>query len=91
MGHHVDRAGDLRLLDPSSELRIAEHLFERSALDALLGIDPSKINDDRLYRALDKLLPHKNALQKHLKNFYKLFVSVKEILVAVVIQLQTGV
>jgi len=58
----------LRLLDPSSELRIAEHLFERSALDALLGIDPSKINDDRLYRALDKLLPHKNALQKHLKN-----------------------
>jgi transposase len=58
----------LRLLEPSSELRIAEHLFERSALDVLLGINPAKVNDDRLYRALDKLLPHKDALQKHLKN-----------------------
>ena len=58
----------LRLLEPSSELRIAEHLFERTALDALLGIDAAKINDDRLYRALDKLIPHKNDLQAHLKN-----------------------
>jgi hypothetical protein len=58
----------LRLLEPSSELRIAEHLFERSALDLLLGIPPAKVNDDRLYRALDKLLPHKDALQTHLKN-----------------------
>jgi transposase len=58
----------LRLLEPSSELRIAEHLFERTALDALLGLDPSKVNDDRLYRALDKLLVHKDGLQKHLKN-----------------------
>lgn len=58
----------MRLLEPSSELRIAEHLFDRSALDALLGIDPARVNDDRLYRALDKLLPHKDALQKHLKN-----------------------
>jgi transposase len=58
----------LRLLEPSSELRIAEHLFDRSALDVLLGIPPEKVNDDRLYRALDKLLPHKDALQTHLKN-----------------------
>ena len=58
----------MRLLEPSSELRIAEHLFERSALDVLLGIDPAKVNEDRLYRALDKLLSHKDALQKHLKN-----------------------
>jgi len=58
----------LRLLEPSSELRIAEHLFDRSALNVLLNIESSKINDDRLYRALDKLLPHKNDLQKHLKN-----------------------
>ena len=58
----------LRLLEPSSELRIAEHLFDRSALDALLCIESSKVNDDRLYRALDKLLPHKNDLQTHLKN-----------------------
>ena len=58
----------LRLLEPSSELRIAEHLFERTALDALLGLDPSKVNEDRLYRALDKLVAHKSALQTHLKN-----------------------
>lgn len=58
----------LRLLEPSSELRVAEHLFERCALDALLGVPADQVNDDRLYRALDKLLPHKDALQKHLKD-----------------------
>ena len=49
-----------RLCDPSSELRIAEHLFERTALADLLGVSAEKINDDRLYRALDALLPHKD-------------------------------
>ena len=57
-----------RLCDPSSELRIAEHLYERSALPDLLGVCAGKINDDRLYWALDELLPHKADLEKHLKN-----------------------
>jgi len=57
-----------RLCEPSSELRIAEHLFERSALADLLGVRAGKVNDDRLYRALDELLPHKAELEKHLKN-----------------------
>jgi hypothetical protein len=57
-----------RLLDPSSELRLAEHLYQRTAMADLLGVPASKVNDDRLYRALDKLLPHKDALQTHLKN-----------------------
>jgi transposase len=57
-----------RLCDPSSELRIAEHLYERSSLPDLLGVGAEKINDDRLYRALDALLPHKAALETHLKN-----------------------
>jgi hypothetical protein len=57
----------MRLIDPSSELRIAEHLFERSALEDLLGIPPAKVNDDRLYRALDRIRPHKGALERHLK------------------------
>jgi transposase len=56
-----------RLCEPSSELSIAEHLYERSPLADLLGIPEEKMNDDRLYRALDSLLPHKNALEKHLK------------------------
>ena len=57
-----------RLLDPSSELRLAEHIYERTALADLLGVPAEKVNDDRLYRALDHLLPHKAALQTHLKN-----------------------
>lgn len=56
-----------RLVDPSSELHIAEHSFAAGALGELLGIPVDKVNDDRLYRALDKLLPHKAALEKHLK------------------------
>ena len=57
----------MRLCEPSSELRIAEHLYERSSLGDLLGIPRDKVNDDRLYRALDMLLPHKGEMEKHLK------------------------
>ncbi len=57
-----------RLCDPSSELHIAEHSYAHSALKDLLGIPVDRINDDRLYRTLDKLLPHKEALEIHLKN-----------------------
>jgi len=56
-----------RLCDPSSELHLAERFYEASALDDLLGVPAEKVNDDRLYRALDALLPHKRALEKHLK------------------------
>ena len=56
-----------RLLDPSSELHLAEHGYEASALAELLGVPVAKVNDDRLYRTLDRLLPHKSALEKHLK------------------------
>jgi len=56
-----------RLCEPSSELHIAEDWYRRTALEDLLGIVPEKINDDRLYRALDELLPHKEGLEKHLK------------------------
>src|SRR6266849_6523512 len=57
-----------RLCDPSSELQIAAHFYEASALSDLLGVPASKVNEDRLYRALDQLLPHKEALERHLKN-----------------------
>lgn len=57
----------MRLCNPSSELFIAEHLYERTALEDLLGIPYNKVNDDRLYRALDSLLPHKSDMEKHLK------------------------
>jgi transposase len=57
-----------RLCDPSSELRIAEHFYEASALSDLLGVPANKVNEDRLYRCLDQLLPHKEELERHLKN-----------------------
>jgi len=57
-----------RLCNPSSELFIAEHYYRSTAMPELLGIPSEKINQQRLYRALDKLLPHKEALEKHLKD-----------------------
>lgn len=57
-----------RLCDCSSELHIAEHFYKDTILCDLLGIATDKINDDRLYRALDQLLAHKEALEVHLKN-----------------------
>jgi transposase len=57
-----------RLCDPSSELHIAEHFYRQSALADLLGVPDSKINEQRLYRSLDVLLPHKEALETYLKN-----------------------
>ena len=56
-----------RLCDPSSELRLAEHVYWSSALGDVLGVPSDKVNDDRLYRALDALLPHKEALEGFLK------------------------
>ena len=56
-----------RLCEPASELHIAEDWYRRTALDDLLGVPAERINDDRLYRALDRLLPHKQALETHLK------------------------
>ena len=56
-----------RLCDASSELRLAEQIYASTALDEVLGVPSEKVNEDRLYRALDRLLPHKEALEKHLK------------------------
>jgi len=56
-----------RLCHPSSELHVAEHYYRRTALPELLGVPDEKVNDSRLYRTLDALLPHKNALEVFLK------------------------
>ena len=56
-----------RLCNPSSELHIAEHFYAQSALAELLGVPAEKVNEQRLYRALDALLPHKEALEVFLK------------------------
>lgn len=55
-----------RLCKPSSELHIAEHWYRQTALEDLLGVPDELVNDDRLYRALDQLVEHKDTLQQHL-------------------------
>jgi hypothetical protein len=56
-----------RLCHPGSELSLAEQGYERTALAELLGVPAAKVNEDRLYRSLDRLLPSKKALEQHLK------------------------
>ncbi|MCP4641565.1 MAG: IS1634 family transposase, partial [bacterium] len=59
-----------RFCAPSSELHIADFWYGKTALDDLLDVPAEKINDDRLYRALDALLPHKDALFRHFQQVY---------------------
>src|SRR5450631_515653 len=56
-----------RFCEPSSELHIADTWYRRTALEELLGVSPEQVHTDRLYKALDYLLPHKEALEKHLR------------------------
>src|SRR5215467_4440030 len=56
-----------RLTEPSSELHIAEAWYRTTALEDLLGLPAEHIDDNRLYRALDRLLPHKPALEQRLR------------------------
>ena len=59
-----------RLCAPGSELAMEERWYPATALDDLLGIEDGKINDTRLYRCLDRLLPHKTKLERHLTARY---------------------
>ena len=59
-----------RFCEPDSELALAERWYGRTALDDLLGVPPEKINDDRLYRALDRILPHREEICRALQARY---------------------
>jgi hypothetical protein len=59
-----------RLCAPDSELAVEERWYPATALDDLLEIEEGKINDTRLYRCLDRILPHKTKLEQHLKQRY---------------------
>ncbi len=59
-----------RLCAPGSELAVEERWYPATALDDLLEIAEGKINDTRLYRCLDRILPHKTKLEQHLKQRY---------------------
>jgi transposase len=57
-----------RFYAPCSELHLAEHVYEHSAFEDLLGVPASAMHENRLYRCLDRLLPHKDELQRYLKD-----------------------
>jgi len=59
-----------RLCAPGSELAIEQRWFPATSLDDLLGIAEGPINDTRLYRCLDRLLPLKTKLERHLRERY---------------------
>ena len=59
-----------RLCEPSSELHVAEDWYRKTALEDMLGVKSEILDDNRLYRALDRLLPHKEAFEKKLKARY---------------------
>ena len=55
-----------RLCAPRSELSIHEKWFAQTAMDLLLDSDDSVAEKDRLYRCLDRMIAHKEALERHL-------------------------
>ena len=60
-----------RLLDPGSEWRLHRHWFEHSAMGDLLGVDYAVVESHKLYRCLDHLLEHKQALFDHLTQTWR--------------------
>jgi hypothetical protein len=52
-----------RFCEPSSELHIEETWYRRTALDDLLGVPAEKVYTDRLYAAMDVVLPCKEAIE----------------------------
>jgi transposase len=60
-----------RLCDPRSELYIHEKWFPQTAMDLLLDSGPAVAEKDRLYRCLDRMILHKQALEKHLTARWK--------------------
>ena len=60
-----------RLCDPGSELAVHRSWFLNSAMDELLEVDFAVAEKDRLYRCLDRILPHKDELCKFLVSRWK--------------------
>ncbi|MGH9585185.1 MAG: hypothetical protein ACRD4O_19885 [Bryobacteraceae bacterium] len=59
-----------RLCAPGSELAIGDRRYPATAPGDLPGIEEGKSNGTRLYRCLDRILPHKTKLERHLKQRY---------------------
>jgi transposase len=59
-----------RLCAPGSELALEQQWYPGTSLGDILHIEEGKINDTRLYRCLDRILPQKTKLEQHLKQRY---------------------
>lgn len=66
-----------RLIDPGSEWRLHRQWFSASAMADLMDADFSLAEKDNLYRCLDKLLPHRDALFRHLRSRWEDLFGVK--------------
>jgi hypothetical protein len=60
-----------RLIAPRSELSIHEKWFPQTAMAVLLDSEERVAEKDRLYRALDRMVEHKEALEEHLAQRWK--------------------
>ena len=60
-----------RLCDPRSELFLHEKWFAQTAMDLLLDSNAAVAQKDRLYRALDRMVAHKDALERHLADKWR--------------------
>jgi len=60
-----------RLCAPRSELSVHEKWFAQTAMDLLLDTDAGVAEKDRLYRCLDRMIHHKEALEKHLADKWR--------------------
>jgi transposase len=55
-----------RLCEPESELGVHQRWYGTTAMDVVLGTEDPVAAKDRLYRALDKAIEHKEPLEQHL-------------------------
>ena len=67
-----------RLIAPGSERATHYWMQNLTALDELLGIDYSGVSLDSVYKASDRLLKHKDALEDHLRRTESRLFALKE-------------
>ena len=75
--HVLQTLVSYRLLDPGSEWRLHRQWYRNSAMADLLEEDFGLAEKDNLYRCLDKLLPHREALFQHLRQRWEGLFQVK--------------
>ncbi len=60
-----------RFCEPSSELAISDSWYEKSVLEDMIGVKVDEVNESRLYRTLDHILPQKDKVCGHLQERYR--------------------